>query len=220
MKIFPSLISSDLLYLGQNISKLDNYVEGFHIDVMDDHFVPNLTWGPAFVKAIISCTDKPIVLHLMVTDPFKWLERVPLRTKDIFVFHYEAVEKIEIDKVFNFLKRLANFAKVGMAVNPETPIEKIFKFLSYLDFILLMSVNPGFSGQKYIEDVEKKIGPLLEVRNKNKLSFEIGMDGGIDKSNIGRLVAMGVMHFGIASAIFSKKDWIEAIIDLREFKRI
>ncbi|MFH1461954.1 MAG: hypothetical protein ABIF12_03340 [bacterium] len=90
MEIFPSLISSDLLNLGNTIKELDPYCDGYHIDIMDDHFVPNLTWGAAFVKSILGCTSLPLHIHLMVLDPEKWIDRIKFRPNDLFIFHYEA----------------------------------------------------------------------------------------------------------------------------------
>ena len=214
MEIYPSLISSDLLNLQNSINILDSVVEGFHIDVMDDHFVPNLTWGPAFVNAIVGASEKPLHVHLMVDNPMKWPSRLDLRSKDLLIFHYEAVDKKDIPMLIEEIKN--QNVKVGIAINPKTKVDDIFDFLSSLDNVLIMSVNPGFSGQKFMPEVAEKIVPLIEFRKKNNLNFKISMDGGIDKTNIKNLSDIGVEQFGIASAIFSQKNWLEAVKELKE----
>ena len=213
MEIYPSLISSDLLNLKNTINILEPVVDGFHIDIMDDHFVPNLTWGPAFVNDFVWETEKPLHVHLMVDNPKKWLSRLNLRPRDTFIFHYEAIDKKDIPMFIEEIK--SQDIKVGIAINPKTDVNKIFKFLSGLDNVLLMSVKPGFSGQKFIPEVIAKIAPLIEFRKKNNLNFKISMDGGIDKSNIKNLVDIGVEQFGVASAIFSQTNVVEAVKKLR-----
>lgn len=208
MKIYPSLISADLLHLGDVIKTLDSHCDGYHIDVMDDHFVPNLTMGPAFVQAIIDATELPIHLHLMVDNPEKWIDRVDLREQDFFIFHHEVVGSTELvnlkDKKY----------KIGIAINPDTKIESIFPYLDQLDYVLLMSVQPGFSGQKFIPEVLEKVKPLVDIRKSKNLKFLIGMDGGIGLSNIEMLADAGVDDVGVASAIFSADDPVRALGEL------
>ena len=213
MEIFPSLISADILNLEKVVKSLDPHCNGYHIDVMDDHFVPNLTWGPMFVNAIKKNTNLPLHVHLMVDNPLVWIDRVLLSQKDIFIFHVE---------VFNDHQRMENLIQdvknkgwsVGVAVNPKTDIKLVFDYLKDLDHVLIMSVEPGFSGQKFIQNVITKIEPLIKKRSELNLSFKIGMDGGIGTENIRKLLEMGVDQFGIASAIFSKKDPVKALQEL------
>ncbi len=214
MEIYPSLISSDLLNLQNTINILDPVVDGFHIDVMDDHFVPNLTWGPAFINAIAGASKKPLHVHLMVDNPAKWPSRLNLRSKDLLIFHYEAIDKKDIPALIEEIKNQG--VKVGIAINPKTAISEIFEFLPNLDNVLIMSVQPGFSGQKFMLEVTEKILPLVEFRNKNNLKFKISMDGGIDKTNIKNLSDMGVEQFGVASAIFSQENWARAVKELKK----
>jgi len=213
MKIFPSLISSDLLNLEKSIKILEPESDGFHIDVMDDHFVPNLTWGPAFVNAIASIAQKPLLVHLMVDNPKKWLDRLNLEPKDIFVFHCEAIEQPFIPEFIDVIRD--RNIKAGIAVSPKTSINNIFDYLPKLDHVLLMSVEPGFSGQKFMPEVLDKVVPLVELREKQGFTFELSMDGGIGKENIQKLAALGVDQVGIANAIFSQTDWIKAIKELK-----
>ena len=216
MKIFPSLISADILDLKNVIHALNDHCDGYHIDVMDDHFVPNLTWGPAFVKAIMKETNLPIHLHLMVDNPEKWIDRIALREDDIFIFHVEALKNID---VIDFLKKI-NGCKKGIALNPETAVKNIFDVLEALDHVLIMSVNPGFSGQKFIPDVVEKVKTLKKMREEKSLQFTIGIDGGINSENIKMVVDAGADEVGAASAIFSRggtpDDFVGAIKLLRE----
>ena len=214
MEIYPSLISSDLLNLKQTMQLLDPHCQGYHIDVMDNHFVPNLTWGPAFIKAMSGATKLPLHVHLMVDDPQKWVDMLDLSKKDLFVFHVEAAG--DDKKIAQLIKMVnAKNIPVGIAVNPQTPIESIFDFLPSLAQVLLMSVEPGFSGQEYMSLVEEKIAPLVS-RKQDGLSFKICMDGGINVSNIKKLAGMGVEQFGIASAIFGGDDPVAAIQKLSQ----
>ena len=214
MKIYPSLISSDLLNLEKVIKILEPEVEGFHIDVMDDHFVPNLTWGPSFINAIAKKTEKALDVHLMVDDPSKWLDRLNLRSFDFFTFHYEAVD-LSFIKTFIGKIKGKNF-KVGMAINPKTKIEDIIDFLDELDYLLVMSVEPGFSGQKYMAEVENKIKRLIDYRKEHNSKFKVGIDGGVGSDNIDRLRKLGVDLCGVASSIFSKDDWVKALRELKK----
>lgn len=210
MEILPSLISSDILNLEKTIKLLDSHCDGYHIDIMDDHFVPNLTWGAMFANKIAQATNLPLHVHLMVDNPTAWLSRLKLRSDDIFIFHIESL--IEAQEIEELILDIKNYGfKVGIAINPDTDVNTVFEFLKKIDHVLIMSVKPGFSGQKFMPEVIKKIDPLIQKRMELNLSFTIGMDGGIDKDNIKKLNEMGVDQFGVASAIFYEKDPVEAL---------
>jgi len=213
MNIFPSLISADLLNLEKTIKLLEPHCDGFHVDVMDDHFVPNLTWGPAFVDSIIKVSELPINLHLMVDNPEKWIHRVKLRNIDTFVFHYEAIK--DGNNIFNLIDAIKTIGcKVGMAINPETSASKIFDYVDNIDHVLVMSVNPGFSGQKFMPEVLNKVETLVNQRDSMNLNFTLSMDGGINKENIELIREAGIDEIGMANAIFSQKDIVKALKDL------
>ncbi len=203
IEIFPSLISADILSLKNVIGLLDNHVDGYHLDVMDFHFVPNLTFGPAFVHAIANATDKPLHVHLMVDNPEQWLEVLKLRPCDVFVFHYEATSQHM--QLIDAVKQRGY--KVGIAINPDTPPESVMEFVPHVDQVLVMSVQPGFSGQKFMPQVMEKLPKLSGAT--------IAMDGGIGPDNISVLAQKGVTQFGIASAIFDTSDPVQTIRDLR-----
>ncbi len=212
MKIYPSLISSDILKLGETLSTFDTLCDGYHIDIMDFHFVPNLTWGPQFVNAFVKATSKPLHVHLMVDNPVAWIDVLDLRSIDSFVFHFESPGLEQSAKIIEKIKQ-KNW-RVGMAINPETAVSETFPFLDLLDQVLLMSVKPGFSGQAFLPGVIDKIGPLLEQRDQLGVSFSIGIDGGVAQDNIRSLSKNGIDFACVASAIFSPEDHVQALKDL------
>ncbi len=203
IEIFPSLISADILSLKNVIDLLDPHVDGYHLDVMDFHFVPNLTFGPAVVNAIAGVTERPLHVHLMVDKPAQWLDVLTLRSRDVLVFHYEATKQHM--QLIDAIK--GKGYKVGIAINPDTPPDSVLEFLPHLDQVLVMSVQPGFSGQKFMPQVMEKLPKLSGTT--------IAMDGGIGPDNIAILKQKGVTQFGIASAIFDSSDPVQAIRDLR-----
>lgn len=213
MEIFPSLISSDLLDLRKTLNTFDNYCDGYHIDVMDDHFVPNLTWGYAFINAILNETRLPLHIHLMVDDPENFIARLKFRVIDIFCFHYESFKSDkEILSLIDKLK--SKNIKIGIVIKPKTKPESVAVFLKYLDQVLIMSVEPGFSGQHFIDDVIYKISFFKKIKEANGYNFKIAIDGGINHSNIQKLYTLGVEQFAVASAIFNSSDPVESLSQL------
>lgn len=215
MQIYPSLMCADLLNLAKVISDLDEHCDGYHIDVMDDHFVHNLTMGPDFVNAIAKATRKPVQVHLMVDNPAAWPERLKLGKKDTFIFHYEAFECFEpIKKLIKLVK--GSGCGVGMAFNPDSDGDLIKEELLNLDKILVMAVKPGFAGQKFIPKVLDKVKLATNFRKKQNGKFKIYMDGGIDKNNIKQLATLGVDAVAVGSAVFAQKNPIKALKELYE----
>ena len=212
MRIYPSLISSDLLNIKKTLSTLDSHCDGYHLDVMDDSFVPNLTWGADFINAISQATQLPVHVHLMVHNPEKWISRLLIKKNDFFIFHYEAIEY----ELLNDLIQKINIHgwNIGIALNPSTPVEKIFDIFAKIDMVLLMSVQPGFSGQKFIPETVKKIAPLIEMKKKKNSHFSIGMDGGINTETFFLLNNQNIDSVAIASAIFNEPDAIIALKNL------
>ncbi|MFH0898845.1 MAG: ribulose-phosphate 3-epimerase [bacterium] len=214
MKIYPSLISSNILELKKTIEELEPYCQGFHLDVMDDHFVPNLTWGPVFINAITHATSLARQVHLMVDNPETWVHRLNLSMQDSFIFHIEAVRNgSHARDIVQQLK--AKKIRVGIALNPNTSVDSILGLLKDVDEVLVMSVEPGFSGQAFIQNVMEKVVRIRTLREKQNLSFLISMDGGIGFDNIAMIQGEGVDIVGVASAIFSRKDTVRALKDLQ-----
>jgi len=211
-KIYPSLISGKLLELNSQIKILEQYCNGFHVDVMDMHFVPNLTIGPDFINEIEYITQKQLWIHLMVDDPEQWLSLLKLKPQDIISFHYESLKDYKkIIKEIHAKKCLAS-----IAIKPETKIRDIFNILPLVDQVLVMSVKPGFSGQKFITETINKIKNLAEYKKTHNLNFSIAIDGGINTNNIAEISNLGVEDFAIASAIFKTDNPINAIEELYE----
>lgn len=214
MKIFPSIISADVLRLRDVVSELDAYVDGYHIDIMDDHFVPNLTWGPVFVNALRQITKRPFQVHLMVDNPHMWVDRLDLKAGDSFVFHVEAVFPRAISTIFDALVQRG--WKRGLAINPKTPIDTLLQKIELLDEILVMSVEPGFSGQAFIDTTHrvKKVRDFcLQAGLKVPLMC---MDGGINSSNISVIAAASVQLVGVANAVFNGGNPVQNIQNLRQ----
>lgn len=211
IRIFPSLIAADLLNLEREILVLDSCVDGYHIDIMDNHFVPNLTWGPLFVNAIAQATQKPLWIHVMVENPQTLINQFQISAESLITFHIETKENI---KELIFLIKEKKW-RVGIAINPKTAVEECVPYLNLIDQLLVMSVEPGFSGQLFNQEVLYKISLLVAAQKKQKRVFSIAMDGGINYGNIAQLYASGVKDFAIASGIFNYTDRVKAVHDLR-----
>ncbi len=211
-QIFPSLISADSLNLQKEIELLDPHTDGYHLDIMDNHFVPNLTWGPMVVNAIAKATRRKLWAHLMVDNPMDWDNILFLPPASILTFHFET-EK-EIPRLIKKIKEKKWL--VSLAINPKTPVEEIFPIINALDQILLMSVEPGFSGQPFLESTIEKLDRLDAYRQTSDLQFRIGMDGGINAQNIAMLHKKGVDDFAIAGGIFNQADHVTALQELKK----
>jgi len=191
---------------------LSPHCTGWHLDIMDNHFVPNLTWGAPFVNAIARASSKPLWIHLMIDHPEEFLERLPHHPHSYITVHIETKSSIP-----STLKAIKDSSfKTSIAVNPETPIEMVFPYLTQADQILIMSVNPGWSGQSFIKDVVHKIPQLKQEIHRQKLATSIAIDGGINHDNIVEIARLGVTQFGIASGIFDTDNPIQALAYLHE----
>lgn len=198
-EIWPSLISADLLNLQATMDQLSDHCHGWHLDIMDNHFVPNLTWGAQFINAIGQHSNKPLWVHLMIDDPLGFLDTIHISQASYIAFHIETKANIA-----ELIKRIrAKGWRPSIAVNPETPIDRIFPFLALLDQVLIMSVHPGFSGQAFIPAVLEKIGPLKQECHNHDIDIPIAIDGGINRENIVLIAHTGITQCAIASGIFN-----------------
>jgi ribulose-phosphate 3-epimerase len=199
MELSASILSANLLNLERDISQvLDMDVKWLHLDVMDGHFVPNLTFGIPLGQAIASRFKVNIESHLMVDNPDKFLDKYCSFSK-ILTFHYEA--PVQTNRT---IKDIGGFGVIpGLSIKPGTHPATIEKFLSEVGFILVMTVEPGFSGQKLIEESLSKVKLLRDYREKERLNFLIGVDGGVNRENIGRVAAAGPDMIISASSIFN-----------------
>jgi ribulose-phosphate 3-epimerase len=208
-------MAADQLNMQKEIKTLEPYCDGFHIDIMDDHFVPNLTWGIDFIDAVNRATAKPLWVQLMVEHTARWVEKISLNANSILTFHIESSK--EIRTLVNIIKKKNIIPSI--AVNPKTPVERIFPFLDVIHHVVIMSVSPGFSGQPFLPEVEKKVEELLGYCSGAGIKITVGMDGGISEKNIARLAKLGVEDFAIGSAIFKKSDRVGVIKALYELCR-
>ncbi len=212
IKIAPSLLSADFSKLGEEIKRVEDAgADLIHIDVMDGHFVPNITIGPPVVKAIRKVTDLPFDVHLMISRPEKYIENFAEAGADIISVHAEAC--IHLNRVLQSIKALG--VKACVALNPSTPLSFLDWVLEDLDMVLLMTVNPGFGGQEYIESMTAKIGALRDIIERRGLKTDIEIDGGINLQNIYRVTEAGANVIVAGSAVFNSPDPGRAIRDMK-----
>ena len=197
--IAPSLLSADFLNLGRDIEMVNHSeADWFHCDVMDGRFVPNISFGIPVVKAISQLAEKPLDVHLMIVEPEKYFEDFVKAGADIITFHYEA--STHIHRAVQQLKAFG--VKAGVVLNPHTPVAVLEDIIGDLDLVLLMSVNPGFGGQKFIERTFEKIRMLRKMINEQGLSTLIEVDGGVNTENAAALFEAGANVLVAGNAVF------------------
>ena len=203
IKISPSILSADFSKLGNEIKRLeDGGADLIHVDVMDGHFVPNLTIGPPVIKALRSYSTLPFDVHLMITPVHKYIEDYARAGADIITIHPETTDNLESS--INLIKKLNK--KIGLSLNPDTPIDTIKKNLSSIDLVLIMSVYPGFGGQKFIPEVVNKIKELKNIKKKQNIEFDIEVDGGINFDNSKLVIAAGANILVSGTTIFKENN--------------
>ena len=203
IQISPSILSADFSKLGDDIKRLeDNGADMIHVDVMDGHFVPNLTIGPPVIKSLRKYTSLPFDVHLMIDPVHKYIKDYSDAGADIITFHPEATENVS--ETINLIKSLNK--KVGISLNPNTEIKAAEEYLDKVYLILIMSVYPGFGGQKFITDVVQKIKDLDKIRNERKLNFKIEIDGGINFETSKIAIESGVDILVSGTTIFKENN--------------
>jgi ribulose-phosphate 3-epimerase len=212
-KIAPSILSADFTRLGEEVRAVERAgADYIHIDVMDGHFVPNITIGPMIVKAVRRVTKLPLDVHLMISSPDLFIQNFVEAGADIITVHAEAVHHLH--RSIQHIRKAG--AKPSVSLNPATPPEVLEYVLADLDMVLLMTVNPGFESQAFIPEVLPKISHLREMIDQRKLEVEIEVDGGINAETIHQVSAAGAEVFVAGSAIFYSKDYAGTIRELRE----
>ena len=203
IQISPSILSADFSQLGKEIKKLEEGgADLIHVDVMDGHFVPNLTIGPPVIKALRNYTKLPFDVHLMIAPVHKYIKNFADAGSDIITIHPEATENL--NESITLIKELNK--KVGVSLNPNTEISMIESELKNIDLVLIMSVFPGFGGQKFIPETIKKIKDLKEIRDKNNYNFDIEVDGGINFSNSKDVINAGANILVSGTTIFKENN--------------
>ena len=212
VKIAPSILSADFSKLGEDIERIDKGGADFiHIDVMDGSFVPNISLGLPVIKSIRNRTDKTFDVHLMINNPSNYIDAFIEAGADIITVHYEADK--HIDRTINYIKSKGK--KAAVSLNPGTPISVLTNLIPSLDMVLIMTVNPGFGGQKFIPYCLNKIKELKSISNEVNPSLLIEVDGGIDQSNVKEVIEAGANVIVAGSAVFNGGEISENIKALR-----
>lgn len=213
IKIAPSILSADFSQLGDEIKKVEAAgADMIHIDVMDGHFVPNLTFGPPVIAALRKVTKLPFDVHLMVRNPQDLIDPFVKAGADIITLHAETSPHLH--RLIQNVKELG--VKAAVAINPSTPLSAIEEILDELDMILIMSVNPGFGGQKFISSALNKIERLRAILNQRNLAVDIQVDGGINEGTATQVVAAGANILVAGSAIYGSADMARTIQILKK----
>ena len=203
IQISPSILSADFSQLGNEIKRLEEGgADMIHVDVMDGHFVPNLTIGPPVIKALRKQCSIKFDVHLMISPVHKYIEAYADAGADIITIHPEATENLEesISKIKSLNK------KVGVSLNPESKLDLIANYLEKIDLVLIMSVNPGFGGQKFMPEVLDKVKQLKEIKSKNNMNFDIEIDGGINFDNCQSAIEAGANILVSGTTVFKSNN--------------
>ena len=203
IQISPSILSADFSQLGNEIKRLEEGgADMIHVDVMDGHFVPNLTIGPPVIKALKKKSSILFDVHLMISPVHKYIEAYSNAGADIITIHPEATDNLNS----SILKIKELNKKVGVSLNPKTKINTITNYLNKIDLVLIMSVNPGFGGQKFMPEVLEKIKELKKIQNEKKLNFDIEIDGGINFENSKKAIEAGANILVSGTTIFKSNN--------------
>ena len=216
IQISPSILSADFSQLGNEIKRLEQGgADMIHVDVMDNHFVPNLTIGPPVIKSLRKHTKLPFDVHLMIDPVHKYIKNFAEAGSDIITIHPEATKSLE--ESINLIKSFKK--KVGVSLNPDTKIDVIKDVLSQIDLVLIMSVYPGFGGQKFMPEVIEKITNLKRIKEDMKLNFDIEVDGGVNFDNNQMIIEAGANILVSGTTIFKENNGdVKKNIDLLKIK--
>ncbi|WP_042456268.1 ribulose-phosphate 3-epimerase [Neobacillus dielmonensis] len=212
VKIAPSILSADFSKLGMEITAVEKAgADYIHIDVMDGHFVPNITIGPLIVEAIRPITKLPLDVHLMIENPDQYIQAFAEAGADYLTVHVETCRHLH--RTIQNIKSTG--VKAGVVLNPATPVETIQHIIKDVDMVLLMSVNPGFGGQQFIPEVLPKISKVKELAEQKGANIEIEIDGGVNPQTAKQCIEAGATVLVAGSAIYNQPEYAEAILSLR-----
>ena len=212
VKLAPSILDSDFTEIKSTMKNLEKgNADYIHLDVMDGNFVPTLTFGPKIIKPMKKLTKLPFDTHLMINTPERYINDFIDAGADIVTIHFEAVKNVQ--KTLNMIKKRGK--KAGISIKPKTPVSKILKYMPQLDLVLIMSVEPGFGGQKFMKSMLKKVRILRAIIDQKKYKCLIEIDGGINKHTAPLACAAGVDILVAGSAIFKSKNPIKAAKEIK-----
>jgi ribulose-phosphate 3-epimerase len=214
VKLAPSILSADFAHLGEQVAEVTRAgADYIHVDVMDGHFVPNITIGPLVVAALHGWTDLPLDVHLMIEKPDRYISQFASSGANIITVHVEACRHLH--RTIHSIKELG--IKAGVALNPATPLSSIEEVIPHVDLILIMSVNPGFGGQAFIPESLEKISRLRTMLDEKRLAVELEVDGGITINNAPSIVKAGANVLAVGNSVFKAKEGIsQALQRIRE----
>jgi ribulose-phosphate 3-epimerase len=213
IEIAPSILASNFAKLGEDVRAVEQAgAEVIHVDVMDGHFVPNISIGVPVVVSLHKATRLPLDVHLMIERPEEYVERFAKAGSSRIVIHQEAT--VHLDRALSLIRESG--AQAGVAINPATPVAMLTDVLDKVDTVLVMSVNPGFGGQKFIPGALEKIRQLNQWRTRYNGAFRIGVDGGVDADNVAELARAGANTFVAGTSIFHTPDPAAAVRNLRK----
>ena len=216
MLVAPSILAADFLHLDKDVQLVNDHADIFHLDVMDGTFVPNISFGFPIVEAIAKKAQKPLDVHLMIVEPWKYVERFAKAGASMISFHYEAA----LDRSLELISTIQSLgAKAGIVINPDCPVEKIFPCLETVDFVLIMSVFAGFGGQKFIPESLDRIKAVKARIRKIGRNIPIEVDGGIGPDNAGDLADAGASILVAGSSVFKAPDPVLAIQLMKNARR-
>ena len=214
LKLAPSILSADFGHLAEDVKKIEEGgADYIHVDVMDGHFVPNISFGAPVMKCLNDKTGLPYDVHLMIENPDRYIDDFVTPQTEYITVHQEAC--VHLHRTIQNIK--SKGVKAGVSINPATPVSTLECILPDVDLVLIMSVNPGFGGQKFIPGALEKVRELAEVKRTKGLDFVIEIDGGITLDNIGEVMEAGVEMAVAGSAVFKAEDVVERVREFKQF---